>query len=58
MFDFLDRPYVVSNGTYDPLIINSGKVIHNRIKNVHVEFHRGNKIFRSCHGIVGSVLTY
>ena len=45
MVEFLNGSYVVQNGTYDPIIINSGEMIHNHIKHVHVEFHLGNKIF-------------
>ena len=41
----MDNKYVAPRGTYDPIIINSAKMIHNHIKNVHVEFHRGNPIF-------------
>ena len=47
MFDFLNGPLVVPYGTYDPFIIKSGKMIHIRIKCVHVEFHRNNKIFKA-----------
>ena len=46
MFDFLNGPYVVPRGTYDPIIKKSGKMIHIHIKHVQVEFHRGNKIFK------------
>ena len=46
MFDFLSGPYVVPNGTYDLIIIRSGKMIHNHIKHVHFEFHRGNQIYK------------
>ena len=35
---------MVPNSTYDPIIINSDKMIHNHIKHVDVEFHRGNTI--------------
>ena len=53
MFDFLNGPFVVPRCTYDPIIIKSGKMIHIRIKHVHVEFYRGNKMFKpiiqACH---------
>ena len=44
MFNYLNRPYLVSRGSYDPIIIKSGKMIPIRIKHVHVKFYRGNKI--------------
>ena len=28
------------------MVIKSGKLIHIRIKHVHVEFHQGNQIFK------------
>ena len=37
---------MVPRCTYDPIITKSGKMIHIRIKHVHVKFHRGNKIFK------------
>ena len=46
-FDFLNRSYVIPRCTYDPIIKKSDKMIHIRIKHVHVEFHRGNKIFNT-----------
>ena len=46
LFDFLNGSYVVQNGTYDPIIIRSGKVIHDHIKHIHFEFHQGNQIFK------------
>ena len=46
MFNFLNGPHVVPRGTYDPIIIKSGKVIPIHIKCVHGEFDRGNKIFK------------
>ena len=59
MFDFLNGPYVAANGNYDdPIIINSGTMIHNRIKYVHVEFHRDNNFFCSRRGLVCSVSAY
>ena len=41
MFDCLNGPYVVSRGTYDPIIIKSCKLFHIHMKYVH------NKIFKS-----------
>ena len=41
-FDFFKGPYVLLRGTYDPIIIKSGKMIHIQ----HVHFERGNKIFK------------
>ena len=46
MIDFFNGPYVVPRDAYDPIIIKSGKMIHIHVKHVHVEFHRGNKIFK------------
>ena len=46
MFDFLIEPYVVPRATYDPIIIKSDKMIHIHVKRVHVEFQRGNEIFK------------
>ena len=37
---------MVPNDTYDPIVVNSGNMIYNHIKHVHVEFRRGNKIFK------------
>ena len=41
MFDFLNIPYVVPRAIYDSIITKSCKMIH-----IHVEYHRGNKIFK------------
>ena len=46
MFDFLDVLYVVLRATYDPIIIKSCQMIHIHMKRVHVEFQRGNNIFK------------
>ena len=46
LFDFLNGLYVVPSGTYHPIIIISCKMIHIHFKHGHVEFHRGNKIFK------------
>ena len=40
IFDFLNVPYVVIRGNYDP------KMIHIHMKHIHIEFQRGYTIFK------------